>query len=130
VDARSDLFSVGLVMYYGLTGRLPYGTGSSAEAILRAANGLRPDALERLRHLPAAVGRVLHQALAIEPEERFQTAAAFAAAIEPHLGLGSPAATATLMRALFGGDLRPSGEVAPDHRRDGHVDDRQHGDRR
>ena len=134
VDARSDLFSVGLVMYYGLTGRLPYGKGSSAEAILRAANGLGPDALERLRGLPPAVGRVLHKALAMDPKRRFQTAAAFAAAIEPHLGLGSPAATAMLMQALFGGDVPPSGDfaphVTPDHDRDGHVDDRQHRDRR
>jgi len=136
VDARSDLFSVGLVMYYAFTGRLPYGGGSSAEAILRAANGVRPEALERLRALPAAVGRVLHKALALDPKERFQTAAAFAAAIEPHLGLGSPAATATLMQALFGGEVRPSGDIAPDDGRDGHigrrghVDDRQHRDRR
>ena len=132
VDARSDLFSVGLVMYYGLTGRLPYGAGSSAEAILRAANGLGPEALDRLRGLPPAVGRILHEALALDPKERFQTAAAFAAAIEPHVGLGSPAATAALMQTLFGGGVPPSGDVAPNvapnRGRDRRVHDRQHRD--
>ncbi|HVS03418.1 MAG TPA: protein kinase, partial [Thermoanaerobaculia bacterium] len=74
VDARSDLFSLGAVLYEMATGRRPFGGDSAAEvlsAILRdepsSASELRPE-------LPRQLGRILRRCLAKDPERRFHLA--------------------------------------------------------
>jgi hypothetical protein len=109
VDPRSDLFALGLVMYYALTGDILYGGSSPAETIYRAANGLVAEDVARVLSLPDAAAQVIGRALALDPHARFQTAAAFASTIAPQ-ALGSRATTASLMNTLFGADLRPAGE--------------------
>jgi tRNA A-37 threonylcarbamoyl transferase component Bud32 len=110
VDARSDLFALGLVMYYALTGHIVHSGSSPAETMFRAANGLDPEDLARVHDLPTLAAQVIGKVLALDPRERFQTAEAFTAAIAPELPLGSRTAIAALMHALFGAELRPPGE--------------------
>lgn len=78
LDARSDIYSLGVTMFELLTGRLPY-EGTSQGDILAAlsAGGLKP--LRELQpSLPEALERVLLQALQRDPADRYKTAAAFA----------------------------------------------------
>lgn len=82
VDQRSDLFSIGIVLYELLTGEKPF-QGNSAHAlmhhILQSAPG-KPSALNA--GLPATVDKLFERALAKNPAERFQNADEFLQALE------------------------------------------------
>jgi len=86
LDARSDIYSLGVTLFELLTGRLPY-EGTSQGDILAAlsAGGLKP--LRELQpSLPEALERVLLQALQRDPADRYKTAAAFAEDLRRALG--------------------------------------------
>ncbi len=105
VDRRADLFSLGLVIFYCLTGSVLYQGDTTYELLVKAATGPGPQELARIAALPPPCNAILSRALQIDPSRRFQSAAEFSAAIAPHIG-GGPAAAATTMRALFGDDFR------------------------
>lgn len=77
IDRRSDLWSMGVVLFEMLAGRLPFGGETAAEAgsaILNAA--LEP--LTSLRTgIPRDLDRILSKALSKDPSERYQNAADF-----------------------------------------------------
>jgi serine/threonine-protein kinase len=82
VDIRADLYSLGCVFYYLLTGRLPFPGGSPAEKVQRHRS-LMPVAVEHLRpEVPEAVVAVLEKLLAKRPENRYQTPAELVTALE------------------------------------------------
>jgi len=106
-DARADLFSLGLVIFYCLTGEVLYQGATTYELLVKAATGPSPQELARIAALPAPCADILAKALAVDPGGRYQTAAEFAAALAPHLSMGgAPAEAARLMRALFGADFQ------------------------
>lgn len=74
VDARTDLFSLGIVLYELITGRRPFNGATSADvssAILRDA----PARLSSLRaDLPPDLERIIGRCLEKDPERRIQTA--------------------------------------------------------
>ncbi len=74
VDCRSDLFSLGSVLYKMATGKRPFEGASKAEltsAILRDA----PPSVNELRaELPGQLGRIVRHCLEKDPRHRFQTA--------------------------------------------------------
>lgn len=83
LDGRSDVYSLGCVVYEMLVGQPPF-VGDSAQEIL-AHHALDPvPPLRRWRaDVPAGVADALLIALAKRPVERFPTAAEFAAALAP-----------------------------------------------
>jgi serine/threonine protein kinase len=105
VDRRADLFSLGLVIFYCLTGSVLYQGNTTYELLVKAATGPGPEELARLAALPPPCNALLSRALQVDPTRRFQSAGEFAAALAPYLG-GGAAAAATTMRALFGDDFR------------------------
>jgi hypothetical protein len=81
VDLRSDLYSLGVVMYRALTGHHPF-DGASAVDMLYAqlhSNAEAPDKRRPDIDIPPALGVVVLRALAREPESRYQSAAEMAA---------------------------------------------------
>jgi serine/threonine protein kinase len=104
VDARSDLFSLGLVLYYCLTGELLYPGQNDLEVLHHAAAGLLRDDFARIRRLPDPAPQILERALALDPNHRFQTAAEFADDLAIHMG-GGRGGAAQLMRDLFGKEM-------------------------
>jgi hypothetical protein len=106
VDARSDLFSLGLVVYYALTAEQIYRASGTFEQLLQAASGPTPEDLGKLAAYPV-VSRVLRRALAVDPAQRYQTASEFAADIAPHIAGGKTEA-AGIVQQLFGEELRAS----------------------
>jgi TolB-like protein/tetratricopeptide (TPR) repeat protein len=81
LDARSDLYSLGCVLYEMLTGETPY-TGPSAQAILAKKLSEPVGRVSVMRDtVPAGVEAALHKALARTPADRFVTAADFAGAL-------------------------------------------------
>ena len=74
VDARTDIFSLGVVLYELLTGRLPYG-GSSIYEIIAAVLSDReaPPVSSYSSGIPAELERIVAKALRKNREERYQT---------------------------------------------------------
>jgi hypothetical protein len=105
IDARADLFSLGLVMFYVLTGRALYSGTTTYDLLVRAATGPGADDQAALRSLPEPCGSILRRALQVPREERYQTAREFRDAIAPHLG-GGGADLAALVHHLFADDFR------------------------
>ena len=105
VDARSDLFSLALALYYSLSGELLYSGNNDLEVLYRAAGGLDADDIARIRKLADPAPQILERAMALDPGERFQSATEFADALAIHMG-GGRAALTRLMQDLSTADPR------------------------
>jgi len=105
VDARSDVFCVGLVLYFCLTNQMLYTGANDLEVLYRAAHGPTQVELEMIDMLDTPAPDILHKALAINPAARYQSAGQFAAALAPHIA-GAKSVTADLVQALFGEELK------------------------
>jgi hypothetical protein len=104
VDGRSDLFSLGMVLYYCLTGCLFYNGDNDLDVLYRAACGPSEQDLASLDQLPGPAGPILRRALAFKPDDRYQSAEEFATALAPY-AIGMKPEAAKLMEQLFGTEL-------------------------
>ena len=96
VDGRSDLFSAGVILYQFLTGERPF-AGSSTTTMQKVLkeDPLPPSTLNV--QLPPAIDAVVRKALAKRPDERFQSAQEFSAALRG--AMASAASVAPAARA-------------------------------
>jgi serine/threonine protein kinase len=79
IDQRSDIFSLGVVMYEMLTLRRPF-EGNDVHHVLRAVIGQIPTRIRALdRTIPRDLETICHKAIEKRPEHRYQTAAHLAA---------------------------------------------------
>ncbi|HEY2893394.1 MAG TPA: serine/threonine-protein kinase, partial [Pirellulales bacterium] len=79
LDARSDVFSLGLVLFELLSGKLPY-RGKSRQSLLAEVTTCEPRPLRQLDpELPAELDRICQKARALRPADRYNTAQEFAA---------------------------------------------------
>jgi len=81
VDGRSDLFSLGVMTFQLLTGRLPFEGDTLATLMYQIANNPHPDILALRPELPACLRSFFDTAFAKEPEKRFQSGAEFGTAL-------------------------------------------------
>jgi serine/threonine-protein kinase len=81
IDPRTDVYSLGCVLYEMLTGEPPY-TGPTAQSILAKRLGEPVPHLRTGRDVPLSLERAVTRALARSPADRFATAAEFAAALQ------------------------------------------------
>ena len=81
VDARSDLFSAGVVLYQLLTGALPF-EGDTLISVAYKITKAEPAPIDKVRpDLPHSLRRIIERALKKQPEKRFQTGEEFAKAL-------------------------------------------------
>ncbi|TDY01660.1 serine/threonine-protein kinase [Thiohalophilus thiocyanatoxydans] len=75
LDGRSDLFSLGVMLYQMLTGELPFIADSLASLMYKIANEKHPDIRMFRPDLPSCVSQVINKALHKELDRRFQSGA-------------------------------------------------------
>ena len=98
-DTRSDVYSLGVVMYQMLAGRLPFDSDSENElarqnAIANQHLAAAPAPLRSVRaDVPEALEAVVAKCMAKSPSERYQTPGELANALAPMLGIAAPGAT-------------------------------------
>jgi len=72
VDGRSDLFSLGVVMFHLLCGRLPFISNDMRDMMGKIVNKSHPDVTLLRTDLPTAVRSIMDKALAKTPDDRYQ----------------------------------------------------------
>ncbi|MGH7624754.1 MAG: serine/threonine-protein kinase [Gemmatimonadaceae bacterium] len=85
VDGRSDLYSLGVVAYLALTGRLPFDSETASAVLVAHVTTRPPPAASVAPHLPAALASVVDTCLAKDPAARFQRGNDLADALEQAL---------------------------------------------
>jgi putative two-component system response regulator len=83
LSPASDVYSLAIVAYEMLTGRVPFECDTPAATLLSHVTKPMPPTLELRGELSAHVEEVLRRALSKRPQDRYSSAAAFAAALRP-----------------------------------------------
>ncbi|MBX3065267.1 MAG: protein kinase [Anaerolineae bacterium] len=85
-DSRSDIYSLGVILFEMLIGKTPYESESAVAVLLKHVNDPIPSILERNASLPVGLERVVMTALAKEPDQRYQTAMQMLDAFQQAIG--------------------------------------------
>jgi serine/threonine protein kinase len=75
IDMRSDLYSVGVILYESITGQVPFNAETFNELIFKIALEAPPPPEHFVPNLDPAFGVLVRKAMGRDPNERFQTAA-------------------------------------------------------
>ncbi len=81
VDGRSDVYALGAIIYRMLTGTRPFEGDTPMSMAVKHITDPTPDILQDNADLPAGASTFIYHAMAKEPDERFQTAAELAEAL-------------------------------------------------
>ncbi len=113
LDRRSDLFGMGVILWEVLAGRRLFRADTDGATLSRILVEPIPALVDQARDIPASLSVAVMRSLARDPDDRYETAADMADAIEqairdlgdPELFIASPREVAAYMRELFGADV-------------------------
>lgn len=109
-DARSDVFSLGVLLYQMLSGQLPHSGQNTAELLISIARGQRKRLREAAPRLPRSVVRVVERCLEVDPARRYQGAAELRRDLEHLLAAILKGSSAARLVAF----LKERGQVSED----------------
>ncbi|HEY7282921.1 MAG TPA: serine/threonine-protein kinase [Actinomycetota bacterium] len=89
IDGRTDIYSLGCVVFEALTGTPPYKFESEVAVLWAHVQGDPPSVADRRPDLPAGIDSVIDRAMAKKPGDRYRTAGQLAAAVRDELGVVS-----------------------------------------
>ena len=115
VDARSDLYSVGVSLYEMATGQRPFQADSHFSILQAHLRELPKPPVELKPDLPLAVSKIILKAMEKEPAQRFQSADEFLNAVQgaaTELGVAREAMQATAAMASSGSGTASRREAA------------------
>ena len=93
IDGRSDLFSLGVMLFQLVCGQLPFTGESMAQLMFKIANEPHPDPRTINAQIPEALARVIDRALCKEVEQRYQDGEDMARELRGCLGSAPEAGT-------------------------------------
>ena len=99
LDRRADVWAVGAVLYYLLSGKAPCEGENEVQTLIRLRNGPPPEPLPSA--VPHPVAAVIMRALGMKPETRFATASDLQRAIENAMTEADLATTAASVAAFL-----------------------------
>lgn len=116
VDGRSDLYSLGVMLFQMLAGVLPFRGDSMAELMYKIANEEAPDVRILRREVPERLANIVALALSKRPETRYQNGDQFAADLKLVIAelSGAPARAGGTRPQPAGVVMRPDDEVNAD----------------
>jgi serine/threonine-protein kinase len=85
VDARADIYAVGVILYEMLTGVPPYSRGDHMAVMYQHVQGKARVAKEVNAGLPVSLSDVIMKAMAVDKSKRYQTMDELRAALEQHM---------------------------------------------
>jgi len=91
VDERSDIWSLGLVLYELMTGDCPFESDSIQETCWKVLQGPRPSLTSRIPDVPVELEAVFQRCLSLDRNQRFSSVRQFAAALRPFVRKGASA---------------------------------------
>jgi eukaryotic-like serine/threonine-protein kinase len=101
VDGRSDLFSLGVILYAMVTGHSPFQGNSATTVCFKVANREPVAASAFDLNLPPELDEVISRAMAKDPQQRYQSGAEFADDLRQLQQIFEAGSTTTSMRAAM-----------------------------
>lgn len=100
VDGRSDIYSLSVLFFYLVAGRLPFEDSDPRELGLKHIRQPPPSPTEFNPHVPADIERIILRGMEKKPEDRFQTAGGLEASLADFLMKSSQPSLTTALAAF------------------------------